>query len=78
MVFTGYLIEFYSPTSEKMKRSDYGQGYHYLFKIKKNEGKKRFIATKKNCFPKCCRVLTGKPSSEDFEELDIGFSSKRT
>ena len=34
-----------------------------------------FIPTKKRCFPKCFRVLTGKPSYEDFI---IGFIRERT
>ena len=65
-VFTGYLIEFYEFSFKKVKRSDYGKGSDCLYKFNESERKICFTPTKRNSFPKCIQILTGKPYYEKF------------
>ena len=72
------MFEFYDPLFEKVKRSVYGKRSDFLQKIEKDGENLWFISTEMKCLPKSIRVLTGKRSNENYIEINIGFSRRRT
>ena len=68
-IFNGYFYKINTPQINSVIRSQYGNGCDFKHEITEYQGKICFIPTKRYCFIKCTKIITGENSKEQYLEF---------